>query len=314
MQIFRHHNPLPDAVRGGVVAVGNFDGVHRGHRIVVEAARAEACRLDVPSVVLSFEPHPRAVFAPNQPPFRLTPFRIRARLLEALKVDVHVVLHFDLEFARIPAERFIEEVLVGGLGARHVVIGYDFCFGHKRGGNAATLEAFGQKLGFGVTIVTQASDEHGGVLSSSRVRDFLVQGHMREAAEILGRAWTIEGRVEPGDRRGRKLGIPTANIDLGEYLRPAFGVYAVRAAIDEEEPLHWWNGVANLGIRPMWPTENPLLEVHLFDFSGDLYGRHLRVELVERLRGEAKFDGVDQLMAQVSRDIAEAKAVLARAQ
>ncbi|WP_026868420.1 bifunctional riboflavin kinase/FAD synthetase [Inquilinus limosus] len=312
MQIFRHYENLPASARGAVVAIGNFDGVHRGHQTVVAAARAEARRLGVPVCVLSFEPHPRSLFRPQDPPFRLTPFRIKARLLEALGVDLHVVLHFDWAFAARSAEDFIETVLVGALGARHVVVGYDFCFGHRRAGTPETLAAHGRRLGFGVTIVTQASDETGGLYSSSRTREMLAAGDMRGAAEILGRPWEIEGRVEHGDKRGRELGYPTANVELGESLRPAYGIYAVRCAVDEGGPLVWRDGVASLGIRPMWRTETPLLEAYLFDFSGDLYHRHLRVQLVERLRGEEKFDSLEALVAQIDRDCEAARRALAR--
>lgn len=312
MQIFRHTENLPAAARGAVVAIGNFDGVHRGHQTVVAAAQAEARRLGVPLCVLSFEPHPRSLFRPDDPPFRLTPFRIKARLLEALGVDLHVVLHFDRALAARSAEDFIQTILVGAMGARHVVVGYDFCFGHRRAGTPETLTGFGRRLGFGVTIVTQASDETGGLYSSSRARELLAAGDTRGAAEILGRPWEIEGRVEHGEKRGRELGFPTANVELGDFLRPAYGIYAVRCAVDEGGPLAWHDGVANLGIRPMWRTETPLLEAYLFDFSGDLYHRHLRVQLVEWLRGEEKFDSLEALIAQIDRDCEAARQVLAR--
>jgi riboflavin kinase/FMN adenylyltransferase len=311
MQIFRHWHGLPAEARGSAVAIGNFDGVHRGHRIVLAEARAVAGPLAAPLGAMTFEPHPRAFFKPDGPPFRLTPFRIRARLLEALGVDLHFVLAFDRALSQMTAEAFIGEVLAKGLGARHVVIGYDFCFGRDRTGNADTLLHYGRQLGFGVTVVTKAADETGGVFSSSTVRERLRDGKPREAAELLGRPWEIEGRVEAGDRRGRLLGYPTANVRLGEFMRPAYGVYAVRAAVDEGGSLDWKGGVANLGVRPMYALDEPLLEVFLFDFSGDLYGRHLRVQIVEFLRGEAKFDGVDQLVAQMDRDAARAREALA---
>ncbi len=311
MQIYRHYDDLPPEARGAVVAVGNFDGVHRGHQIVIAEAAAIARPLGVPLAVMSFEPHPRSVFRPDDPPFRLTPFRIRARLIAALGVDLHVVLTFDAAFSARSAEAFIDEVLVRGLGARHVVVGYDFRFGCKRAGSAEMLVEHGRYAGFGVTVVTQAADEHGGAFSSSAARDLLRAGRPRAAAEVLGRPWEIEGRVEAGDRRGRTLGFPTANVHLGEYLRPAFGVYAVRAAVDTGGPLDWHDGVANLGIRPMWRSPEPLLEVFLFGFDGDLYGRHLRVQLVEYLRGEEAFASIDALRAQMGRDCENARRALA---
>ena len=311
MQIFRHHRDLPPDARGAVVAIGNFDGVHHGHRVVLDEARAIAGPLGAPIAVMSFEPHPRSFFRPDDPPFRLSPFRIRARLLEAINVDLHFVLPFDERFSRQSADAFITEILVGGLGARHVVVGYDFCFGQNRVGNADMLLAFGRAHGFGVTAVPKVMDPTGAVFSSSTIRQHLREGRPRDAATFLGRFWEIEGRVEAGDRRGRTLGYPTANVDLGEYLRPAFGVYAVRAAVDTgQEPLSWHDGVANVGIRPMYETNSPLLEAHLFDFSADLYGQHLRVQLVELLRGEAKFDGVEALVAQMDKDSVAARMAL----
>jgi len=311
MQIFRHYDDLPPGARGPVVAVGNFDGVHRGHQIVIAEAAAIARPQGVPLAVMAFEPHPRSFFRPDDPPFRLTPFRIRARLLEALGVDLHVVLTFDSAFAARPAEAFIEEVLVRGLGVRHVVVGYDFRFGHRRAGSAEMLLEHGRRAGFGVTVVTQVADEHGGAFSSSAARDLLRAGQPRAAAEVLGRPWEIEGRVEAGDRRGRTLGYPTANVRLGEYLRPAFGVYAVRAAVDTGGPPVWHDGVANLGIRPMYRSPEPLLESYLFGFDGDLYGRHLRVQIVEYLRGEESFPDVAALKAQMGRDCDNARRALA---
>lgn len=315
MQLFRHYQSFPADLRGAVVAIGNFDGVHRGHQIVLAEARSQADRLGTGVTVLSFEPHPRSVFRPEDPPFRLTPFRIRARLLEELGVEVHMVLPFDVPFSHLSAEAFVRDILVGataagGLGAAHVVIGHDFCFGHQRQGNAQTLQGYGDRFGFGVSVVTKASDEEGGVYSSTGVRQLLREGKPRQAAEMLGRPWEVEGRVEHGDKRGRELGFPTANIDLDEYLRPAFGIYAIRAAIDTGPAPTWHDGVANLGIRPMYLTERPLLEAHLFDFSGDLYGRHLRVQIVDFLRPEATFDGIAALIDQIDRDAAQARAVL----
>jgi len=320
MRIYRHAD-LPPEDRGAVVAIGNFDGVHRGHQMVIREAAAVAREEGAKLAVLSFEPHPRRIFRPDDPPFRLTPFRLRARLLAELGIDIHVVLHFDEAFSRISAESFVEDILARGLATRHVAIGYDFCFGHERRGNAESLLGFGRQWGFGVTVVTQAADETGGTYSSSRIRELLSDGRPREAATLLGRPWEIAGRVEAGDRRGRQLGYPTANLRLDDFLRPAYGVYAVRAALDEDAETGdgtgvvpapaWIDGVANLGVRPMWESAEPLLEAHLFDFAGDLYGRHLRVQIVERLRGERRFDSVEALIAQMDRDSRAARAALA---
>ncbi|WP_029011009.1 bifunctional riboflavin kinase/FAD synthetase [Azospirillum halopraeferens] len=311
MRLFRHTDHLPDGARGAVVALGNFDGVHRGHRAVIAAAQAHARALGVPAGVLTFEPHPRSVFRPDDPPFRLTPFRVRTRYLEELGVDLLFVVHFDDRFRHTPAEGFVTEALVDGLGIRHAVCGWDFLFGHGRAGDVALLERLGKDHGFGVTTVGPVTDPEGGVYSSTRVRDALVHGRPREAAHILGHHWEVEGRVEHGDRRGRTIGFPTANVELGEYLRPAFGVYAVQAGVDLGRETVWHDGVANLGRRPTVGGLVERLEVHLFDFAGDLYGQHLRVRLIDFLRPERRFADLDALKAQIALDAAAARAALA---
>ncbi len=312
MHLSRSHTDIPSTLRGAVVAVGNFDGVHRGHRIVIDEARAVARVSGAPLAVLSFEPHPRTLFRPDDPPFRLTPFPVRAREIAALGVDLHVVLTFDRAFSEHSAEWFVSEVLASGLGASHVAIGYDFCFGHRRQGNAETLVDFGRRYGFGVTIVTQASDESGGVYSSSRVRQCLRDGAPQDAAAILGRPFEIEGPVIKGDQRGRDLGYPTANVAMDDYIRPAYGVYAVRCGFEEAGgAVVWRDGVANLGIRPMFETPEPMVEAHLFEFNGDLYGRTVRVQLMAYLRGEERFDDLETLVSRMNEDAAAARRILA---
>jgi len=311
MRLFRHYNELPGEVRASSVAVGNFDGVHRGHLAVIGEAGRIAHANGLPWAVLTLEPHPRQVFKPDTAPFRLTPLRIKARHIEALGVDALIVLHFDLEFSRRSARTFIEDVLVEGLGARHVVCGYDFTFGHDRAGNPELLLRLGGELGFDFTCVQEVRNDSGEALSSTRVRQLLSAGDPAGAAAILGRPYEVEGRVDHGDHRGRTIGYPTANVHLGEYLRPVNGVYAVRAGVDEGARTVWYNGVANLGRRPTFGGDDVLLEAHLFDFSGDLYGRHLRVQFVEYLRAEKAFDGLDGLKAQIAADGARAREVLA---
>ncbi|MDB5364239.1 MAG: riboflavin kinase [Rhodospirillales bacterium] len=310
MRLFRHTNDLPSDARGAVVALGNFDGVHLGHREVVARAGAIARDQGRPLGVVTFEPHPRSLFRPDDPPFRLTPLRPKAHALEALGVDLLYVLHFDRSLSEKSAADFVAQVLVGDLGIAHAVAGWDFVFGNKRHGDMALLRDEGARHGFGVEEI-RPIEGGGAVVSSTRVRELLVAGEARQAAALLGRTWEVDGHVLHGDARGRHLGWPTANLELGEYLRPAYGIYAVRAAIDEPQPL-WRGGVANLGVRPMWRTEQPMLEVHLFDFAGDLYGRVLRVQLVERLRAEAEFDDVEALKSQIARDALDARAALAR--
>jgi riboflavin kinase/FMN adenylyltransferase len=309
MRIFRHDS-VAAAERGAVVAIGNFDGVHLGHQAVIGAAGQIARAQGAPHAVLTFEPHPRRVFRPDDPPFRLTPFRSKAQAIEALGVDLLFTLHFDLSFARLSAEAFIDDVLARHLGVRHVTVGFDFTFGQGRRGNPALLAAEGRLRGFGVTIVEPATAAGGAVYSSTRIREHLVAGRPREAASLLGRFWEIEGRVEHGDRRGQSIGFPTANLGLDDYLRPAAGVYAVRAGIEEEGRLVWHDAVANLGWRPTFGGSDLRLEVHVFDFAADLYGRHLRVALIEHLRPEQKFPGIDALKAQIGADAAQARALL----
>ncbi len=308
MEIFRHYTGLPATARGGAVAVGNFDGIHLGHQFVIAKAGELARASGIQSGVLTFEPHPRSVFQPTAPPFRLTPFRVKAELLRELGVAHLYNLHFDLEFAALSAEDFVRRVLVDGLGIAEAVVGYDFVFGHARRGNAALLTAMGKALGFGVTVV-EPVQQGSEIYSSTRIRNLLLEGKPRHAAVLLGRSWEIDGRVEQGDRRGRTIGFPTANIELADYLRPAAGVYAVRAAIGRGGT--WHDGVANLGMRPTFGGSDLRLEVHLFDFAGDLYGRHLRVALVDYLRPEQKFAGLDALKAQIAADAAKARAMLA---
>ena len=311
MRIFRHYSELPAAVRGGVVALGNFDGVHLGHQTVIGTALAMARERLVAGGVMTFEPHPRALFAPDLPPFRLTPFRIKARLIEALGADFLLMQHFDRAFAAHTAAQFIDEVLIGALGIAHAVVGYDYSFGRGREGTVETLMAAAGRAGFGVTRIGQVNAEDGDVYSSNRVRLALQGGRPQEAARLLGRPWEIEGRVEKGDRRGRLIGFPTANIELADYLRPASGVYAVRAGVDRGGATQWLPGVANIGHRPTFDKADVLLEAHLFDFDGDLYGRHLRVALVEFLRPERRFDGLEALKAQIAEDCRAAREVLA---
>jgi riboflavin kinase/FMN adenylyltransferase len=310
MRLFRHHTEVPVEARGAVVALGNFDGVHRGHQAVIGEAARIARDLGTTLAVLTFEPHPREFFAPGRPSFRLTPFRIRVRHLEAIGVDHLFVLHFDAELAQKSAEAFVVEVLGEGLEAAHVVVGYDFVFGAKRRGNAALLGDLGVSYGFGVTSVAPASTEAGEIFSSTKVREHLQGGRPLSAAMLLGRPWEIEGRVEHGDALGRELGYATANVALGEYLLPAQGIYAVKAGIDEGRGTIWRDGVASLGTRPTVGGTKLQFEAHLFDFAEDLYGRHLRVAVIDYLRPEKKFDGLPALTAQIAEDCRQARQAL----
>lgn len=310
MRLFRHHTEVPVEARGAALAVGNFDGIHLGHQAVIAEAGRVARELEASVAVLTLEPHPRSFFAPDRPVFRLTPFRIKMRQLEAMGVDYVFVLHFDEALAKKSAEAFVIEILCEGLEAAHVVVGYDFVFGHGRRGDAGLMAELGRLHGFAVTSVPAVADAEG-VVSSTRVRDCLQAGAPEGAALLLGRPWEIVGRVEPGDRRGRALGFPTANLGLAEYLHPAAGVYAVMAGIDEGRDTLWREGVAYLGRRPTVRGEDVRLEAHLFGFEGDLYGRQLRVALIEFLRGDRAFADLKALKAQMAQDAAEARRRLA---
>ncbi|VBB69379.1 Riboflavin kinase / FMN adenylyltransferase [invertebrate metagenome] len=312
MRLFRHYTELPTEVRGSVVVLGNFDGVHLGHQAVIATARDIGLAAAMPVGVMTFEPHPRAVLAKDKDSFRLTPFRTKARTLEALGVDFLIAQHFDLKFARHTAAEFVDHVLVEGIGARHVVVGYDYLFGQGRSGNVTVLEALGRSRGFAVTAVPPVRSATGVTYSSTQVRTCLVEGRPRDAAWLLGRYFEVEGRVEYGDQWGRWLGYPTANLYLGEYQKPRIGVYAVRVGLDKRGETLWQNGVANYGYRPSVEGRTPLLEVHLLDFAENIYRRRLRVALVEFLRPERRFDGLEALRAQIATDVAQARTILHR--
>jgi riboflavin kinase / FMN adenylyltransferase len=293
--------------------MGNFDGLHRGHAVLLGQVRDLARSQGGPAAVLTFEPHPRSVFVPTSEPFRLTPFRVKERELARLGIDLLFVQHFDLAFSAKSAEDFIAEIIVGAIGASHVVVGWDCTFGNRRRGTPDALRAAGLQYGFGVTVLQPVRGDGENVYSSTHIRELLKAGSPREAAALLGRFWEIDGRVATGDRRGRTIGFPTANLGLDDYLHPAFGVYAVRISGDgPDDPLagRTVDGVANIGLRPTVGGLVPRLEAHLFDVEVDLYGRHLRVALVDFIRPERKFAGLDQLKAQIGEDAARARAML----
>jgi riboflavin kinase/FMN adenylyltransferase len=309
MQLFRH--ATAGVPRGAVIAIGNFDGVHLGHRAVIAEAKRIADAAGAPLALLTFEPHPRRFFSPSGPPFRLTPFRAKTRLIAETGVDLLFILRFDRAFAARTAEDFVADLLVAQLGARHLVVGQDFTFGRGRGGNPRLLREMGAKLDFAVSVLEPRADANGKICSASRIRDHLAAGRPRAAAALLGRDWEIEGRVRPGDRRGRELGFPTANLAIADYLHPAPGVYAVRAWVGDGGALRWYGGVANFGNRPTFDGQDWRLETNLFDFAGDLYGRHLRVALVDFIRPDAKFADADALIAAMREDARRAREILA---
>jgi len=311
MRLFRTWSEMPQRLRGGVLALGNFDGLHLGHQAVlgkaIEVARAQGVSVGA----MTFEPHPRLFFKPDQEPFLLSPFRIKARLIATLGLDYLYVQTFDRTFSQCPAENFVADILVGGFGVSHIVVGYDYVFGFQRKGNVELLKDLAAGYGFGLTAVGELNLPGGARYSSTNVRNLLKDGQPAEAAKLLGRYWEIEGRVEQGDQRGRTLGFPTANVDYRDYLHPKKGVYAIRAGVDHGGGTVWHDGVANFGNRPTFDGKDVLLEAHLFDFAEDLYARHLRVALIDYIRPEQKFDGLEALKAQIAADSQTARRLLA---
>ena len=301
---------VPAALSGGLVAVGNFDGLHAGHRALLALARAEATRRGVPASVLTFEPHPRTVFRPTEPVFRLTPLPAKARLLKALALDGLIVADFTRAFAALTASAFIDEVLVSRLGLAAAVVGFDFRFGQGREGTAPFLAATGVRKGFDVTIVEPVCAEDGTPVSSSAIRDDLAQGDIAAANARLGYRWFVVGEVISGDRRGRELGYPTANIRLGPDCRLRHGVYSVRMQRADGTVI---DGVASYGRRPTFDDGPPLLEVFLFGFSGDLYGEKVVVCFVGWIRPELKYDSAAALVTAIGRDVEVARGQLADA-
>ena len=306
MDVVRDWRAVPAGLRGGVVALGNFDGVHLGHAHLLRTAHG--ARPGAPLAVLTFEPHPREFFRPEDPAFRLTLAAERAAALEALGVKVLIELPFDAALSELGAEAFVSGVLQDGVGAAHLACGPDFAFGHRRGGDVGFLAGRAEALGIGLTVVPKLGDALGAI-SSTRIRRLLQDGYPERAAAALGRAWTVRGVVMHGEARGRTIGFPTANVPLGQHLEPARGVYAVRVGLADGRVVA---GVANIGRRP---TVNEGLEsrveAHLFDFAEDLYGQEVAVGLVGFLRGERKFGSFEELRGQIGRDAEEARGMLA---
>jgi len=307
MRILRHFRDCPADAKGAVVALGNFDGVHIGHRALLLEAKRLANELKRPFAALIFEPYPREFFRPNDDPFRLTTFRAKARLLSDVGVEILFVLTFDAEMASMSAQDFVHEVLVRELATAHVVVGKDFRFGKGRGGDVTVLGYMGEMEGFGTTVFAPVIADGSVKISSSDIRVALKAGKPDEAARLLGHWWRVEGHVAQGEKRGRGLGFPTANLKLEHTLLPAFGIYAVRVHLPDGRV---YDGAASFGIRPTFALESPLLEVHLFDFSGDLYGALIAVEFIAYLRPEKKFETVDALKAQIAQDCDDAKRIL----
>jgi riboflavin kinase / FMN adenylyltransferase len=305
--VVRDQAPADHPLRGAVVAIGNFDGVHRGHRAVIAAALQRAQALGRPAAALTFEPHPRSVFRPDEPLFRLTDERAKLRLLAATGLDGAIVLRFDAALAQFSAEDFVARVLVQRLAVSGVAIGFDFHFGAERSGSPGYLAAQGAKLGFAVDIVPRFEDA-GRPVRSGPIRAALAAGEVGEAAELLGYPWFVSGEVVHGDKRGRELGFPTANMRLDPGCRLKHGIYAVRVGVGDRR----YDGVASFGRRPMFDQGTVLLEAFLFDFDGDLYGQTIDVAFIDWIRPELNFPSVEELVGRMDEDARLARAALAR--
>jgi riboflavin kinase/FMN adenylyltransferase len=309
VKVFTDWRGLSDADKGSAVALGNFDGVHIGHQRVIDLAAQAARALEAPLGVVTFDPHPRRIFRPTDPPFRLMTMGQQVRALEKLGVERLYLLPFDFEMANLTDDGFATEVLSKGLGVRHVAVGFDISFGKGRTGSPEAMAAYGARLGFGVSTAPALLGPHGEKVSSSEVRDLLRDGDPGGAAEVLGRPFAIEGVVRRGRQLGRTLGYPTANVALEDYVAPRLGVYATRTRLPDGRVKC---GVANIGVNPTTGLVDARLEVFLFDFDEDLYGQVIETELVAFLRPEAKFDGLPALIDAIKADEAQARAILDR--
>ncbi|MEG6508713.1 bifunctional riboflavin kinase/FAD synthetase [Methyloligella sp. 2.7D] len=308
MDVVRGWQDVPASARGAALAIGNFDGVHRGHQALLGRAEALAKASGGKSGAIIFDPHPRRFFSPDKPFFELTPVDVKLELLEEFGLDLAVVIPFDADFAGYSAERFAEEVIAGGLGASHIVVGHDFNFGKGRSGDPETLAKFGERLGFEVSVVP-AVTEDGAILSSSQVRDALAKGDMRLAASTLGYWWRMRGNVESGAGRGAGLGFPTVNLPLAPGNEIAHGIYAVRVNVEGEI----YSGAGYVGPRPTFGDGAPTFEAYVLDFEGDLYGKNIEIEFIEKVRDDRKFDTPEELSAQMDDDCAKIAEILAKA-
>lgn len=310
MRIVRDFQFAEPSDRGASAAIGNFDGVHLGHQYVIDIAREKACEINAPLGVMSFEPHPRQYFAPASPAFRLMNAETRAHRLDKLGIDTLYELSFNDTLSALTPREFAQQVIVDGLGLRHVVVGADFHFGKDRAGTPEVLQDLGNKLGFGVTVAPLMRLEAGEV-SSTAIRQALTDGRPRDAAEMLGHWHRIDGEVIRGDQRGRDLGFPTANMSIAGLHPPKFGVYVVKIEVLTGPHAGEYGGAASMGTRPMFGENLPNIESYIFDFKGDIYGEHLSVALIDYLRPEAVFDSLDALIAQMDADCAKARDILA---
>lgn len=306
MQIIGDYKKCPENAKGSVIALGNFDGFHRGHQAIINRTIKIASDSGRPSAVMSFEPHPVSFFKPDSEKFRLTDAKKKAALLKKAGIDLLFLPEFNKEFAAIEAKDFIREILIKHLKVSHIVTGYDFIFGRKRSGNAAMLHEMAEKYGYGYTEVSPVGDEE--VFSSTSIRKYLRSNNLQQAAHILGRNYTISGIVERGDNRGKSLGFPTINVNCGSFLSPAKGVYAVKVKIADDNKIY--NAVANIGNKPTFDGVKEEIEVHIFDFDKDIYSSEVEVEFISYIRDEKKFNGAEDLINQIKQDCLTAREIL----
>ena len=299
---------IPAEAQNCILMIGNFDGIHLGHRALIEKALDLAAKTRVPLGIIIFEPHPLQFFQPSAEPFRLTLLPMKKRLLEELGVNHIFVIKFNQKFSLMSGDEFIENILVQQLKTRHLVVGEDFAFGREKSGTIKALESAATNGKFGLSVIKPSLSAQGETYSSTAIRMLLREGNLRDAEKLLGWPWQIEAPIVSGDKRGRCLGYPTANQNIPEYVRIPYGVYAVKVQIENESL--WRNGVANFGIRPMFKTTHPIFETFIFDFKLDIYGKIMRVQPVQYLRPELSFQGIDALIAQMKEDCIAAKAVL----
>ena len=309
MKITRDVQNVSSDYQNAVIALGNFDGFHLGHRAIIAHAKAIAEAKNCPLALMTFEPHPR-VFLGKEPAKNLRIYSLRSKLVTAqeLGMDIMFLIRFNAKFADLRAKDFIREILAKNLKVRHIITGENFCFGKNRQGDNQFLASKAAELGFGYTTHPQITDLKGNAISSSVIREFLANGEVKKATQLIGKPYHIEGRIKNGERNGRKIGFPTANISLAKLFLPRFGVYAIRAQIEGQNAIY--NGVANLGIKPSIGNFSPNLEVHLFDFAQDIYGKHLCVEFVDFIREEQKFASLDLLKKQIENDCVVARSSL----
>lgn len=305
MTVFDLDQPVPDHAKNAVIVIGNFDAVHKGHQMLIASAQNFARVHRLTCAVLTFEPHPRRIFRADDPPFRVTPLPVKLERFEALGVDHVYVCPFNWDVSALSAQDFIRTILKDQLSPAHIFIGEDFHFGQHRAGNAKTLRADG----INVTTVSLQNDQHRGVISATRIRAAIQEGHIEEANNLLGWEWFIEGVVEHGNKRGREIGYPTANVQLGETIHPSYGIYATMVQIEGEDI--WRPAATNIGIRPMFEVKTGLVEAFIFDYQGDLYGKTIRVKPLRKIRDEMKFNSLDELIVQMDKDCAEIRQICA---